>query len=109
MDGTGPSRGCGQALNFAGAMCHLVRAVGDRRGDVVADFLTSPGQVVDHVGDTDANVAIILRRSWGEPHGQARADERSREESQNKRIRSWTPCRFIHGVRLGSWKRGSAC
>ena len=60
MDSTGPSRGCGHALNFERAMCHLVRPPGDRPGDVVADVLTLLGEVVVHIGDAGAGLAILL-------------------------------------------------
>ncbi|PYR72847.1 MAG: hypothetical protein DMF87_27140 [Acidobacteria bacterium] len=60
MNGTGPSRGGGHALNFARAMCRLVRAPRDRPSDVVADALTSLGEVVDHFGDAGAGPAILL-------------------------------------------------
>jgi hypothetical protein len=41
-------------------MCHLVRAPRDRPGDVVADVLTSLGEVIDRPGDTGARLPILL-------------------------------------------------
>lgn len=59
MDGTSPC-GCGHALNFERALCHLVRAPRDRPGDVVADVLTSLREVRDHFGDAGAGLTRLL-------------------------------------------------
>jgi len=62
VDGTGSSRGCGQALNFAGAMCHLVRAVRDRRDDIAAAVAHGAHEVAHGASEVE-RLATAARRS----------------------------------------------
>jgi hypothetical protein len=86
---------------------HLVRAARDDVGHVVTNVLTFPGELVDRLTDTSAGLLILFGdplpktprrighslakvrgRPWGEPHRQARADERARHESDHEAVLS---------------------